>query len=216
MRNVLRSPAGSARSSGVDRVPARHRPDHDRTAHRQPRRPQPRSRRRLCRGGRRRHRRLGQPFGTHAAGASGNLAGGASVERGPRGCGVESIEPRFSVVCPAAPEVVHRLLRQTLSSLEFPTKWTNNGGEVDPLSGLVIGNFGVSAALSLSDTVSIGFGLTAFAGVFTEGELQSGCDRSILGRRCPDRCRSDRRRAVESHRRLGVGRLLPERRRLHI
>ena len=53
---------------------------------------------------------------------------------------------------------------QTLSSLEFPTQWTNNGGEVDPLSGLVVGNFGVSAALGLSDAVSIGFGLTAFAG----------------------------------------------------
>jgi long-chain fatty acid transport protein len=57
---------------------------------------------------------------------------------------------------------------QTLSSLEFPTQWTNDGGEVDPLSGLIVGNFGVSAALRLSDTVSIGFGLTAFAGVFTE------------------------------------------------
>lgn len=60
---------------------------------------------------------------------------------------------------------------QTLSSLEFPTQWTNNSGEVDPLSGLVIGNFGISAALSLSDQVSIGFGVTAFAGVFTEGEF---------------------------------------------
>ncbi len=57
---------------------------------------------------------------------------------------------------------------QTLSSLEFPTQWTNNNGEVDPVSGLVVGNFGVSAALALSDTVSIGFGLTAFAGVFSE------------------------------------------------
>lgn len=56
---------------------------------------------------------------------------------------------------------------QTLSSLEFPTQWTNSGGEIDPLSGLVVGNFGVSAALGLSDTVSIGFGLTAFAGVFS-------------------------------------------------
>jgi len=60
---------------------------------------------------------------------------------------------------------------QTLSSFEFPTQWTNNGGEVDPLSGLVVGNFGVSAALSLSDTVSIGLGLTAFAGVFSEGSI---------------------------------------------
>jgi long-subunit fatty acid transport protein len=58
---------------------------------------------------------------------------------------------------------------QTLSSLEFPTEWTNSNGELDPLSGLVIGNFGVSAALRLSDEVSIGFGLAAFAGVFTEG-----------------------------------------------
>ena len=60
---------------------------------------------------------------------------------------------------------------QTLSSLEFPTQWTNNGGEVDPLSGLIVGNFGVSAALRLSDAVSIGLGLTAFAGVFTEGDF---------------------------------------------
>ena len=60
---------------------------------------------------------------------------------------------------------------QTLSSLEFPTQWTTSDGELDPLSSLVIGNFGVSAALRLSDTVSIGFGLTAFAGVFSEGSF---------------------------------------------
>ena len=59
---------------------------------------------------------------------------------------------------------------QTLSSLEFPTPLQVNS-EVDPLSGLVIGNFGVSAALRLSESVSIGFGLTAFAGVFTEGSF---------------------------------------------
>jgi long-chain fatty acid transport protein len=59
---------------------------------------------------------------------------------------------------------------QTLSSLEFPTPSQVNS-EVDPLSGLVIGNFGVSAALRLSESVSIGFGLTAFAGVFTEGSF---------------------------------------------
>jgi hypothetical protein len=59
---------------------------------------------------------------------------------------------------------------QTLSSLEFPTQWQVNN-EVDPLSGLVIGNFGVSAALRLSESVSIGFGLTAFAGIFTEGSF---------------------------------------------
>lgn len=60
---------------------------------------------------------------------------------------------------------------QTLTSLEFPTQWNNNSGEVDPLSGLVIGNFGISTALRVSDTVSIGFGLTAFAGVFTDGDF---------------------------------------------
>ena len=59
---------------------------------------------------------------------------------------------------------------QTLSSLEFPTEWQANN-QVDPLSGLVVGNFGVSAALRLSEAVSIGFGLTAFAGVFTEGSI---------------------------------------------
>lgn len=57
---------------------------------------------------------------------------------------------------------------QTLSSLEFPTEW-QAGNQIDPLSGLVIGNFGVSAALRLSETVSIGFGLTAFAGVLSGG-----------------------------------------------
>ena len=60
---------------------------------------------------------------------------------------------------------------QTLTSLEFPTEWQVNSGEIEPLSGLVIGNFGVSAALRLSEAVSIGFGLTAFAGVFTEGSF---------------------------------------------
>lgn len=58
---------------------------------------------------------------------------------------------------------------QTLTSLEFPTQWQVNNNELEPLSGLVIGNFGVSAALRLSEAVSIGFGLTAFAGVFTDG-----------------------------------------------
>ena len=60
---------------------------------------------------------------------------------------------------------------QTLTSLEFPTEWQVNNSEIEPLSGLVIGNFGVSAALRLSEAVSIGFGLTAFAGVFTEGSF---------------------------------------------
>jgi len=59
---------------------------------------------------------------------------------------------------------------QTLSSLEFPTLWQANP-EIDPVSSLVVGNFGVSAALRLSEAVSIGFGLTAFAGVFTEGNI---------------------------------------------
>ncbi len=59
---------------------------------------------------------------------------------------------------------------QTLTSLEFPTQWQNNN-EIDPLSGLVIANFGVSAALRLSEAVSIGFGLTAFAGVFSEESI---------------------------------------------
>jgi len=59
---------------------------------------------------------------------------------------------------------------QTLTSLEFPTRWQANN-EFDPLSGLVIGNFGVSAALRLSDSVSLGFGLTAFAGVFSEESI---------------------------------------------
>jgi hypothetical protein len=58
---------------------------------------------------------------------------------------------------------------QTLSSLEFPTEWANSYGELEPLSGLVIGNFGVSAAFRVSDAVSLGFGVAAFAGVFAEG-----------------------------------------------
>ena len=57
---------------------------------------------------------------------------------------------------------------QTLTSLEFPTQWQANNGEPEPLSGLVIANFGVSAALRLSEAVSIGVGLTAFAGVFSD------------------------------------------------
>ena len=56
---------------------------------------------------------------------------------------------------------------QTLTSLEFPTRWQANN-EVDPLSGLVIGNLGVSGALRLSEDVSLGFGLTAFGGVLSE------------------------------------------------
>jgi hypothetical protein len=60
---------------------------------------------------------------------------------------------------------------QTLTSLEFPTPWQANTNELEPLSGLVIANFGVSAALRLSEAVSIGFGLTAFAGSFTEGSF---------------------------------------------
>jgi hypothetical protein len=59
---------------------------------------------------------------------------------------------------------------QTLTSLEFPTAWQSSG-EIDPLSGLVIGNLGVSGALRLGEDVSLGFGLTAFAGVFDEGGI---------------------------------------------
>jgi long-chain fatty acid transport protein len=60
---------------------------------------------------------------------------------------------------------------QTLSSLEFPNQWSNANGELDPLSGLVVANAGVSAALRVSDDVSLGFGLAAFAGVFSEGSF---------------------------------------------
>jgi hypothetical protein len=60
---------------------------------------------------------------------------------------------------------------QTLSSLEFPGQWQGANGELDPLSGLVIGNAGISAAFRLSDAVSIGFGVTVFAGVFTGGDV---------------------------------------------
>ena len=59
---------------------------------------------------------------------------------------------------------------QTLTSLEFPSQWQANN-EVDPLSGLVIGNLGVSAALRLGEDVSLGFGLTTFAGVFSEADI---------------------------------------------
>jgi long-chain fatty acid transport protein len=59
---------------------------------------------------------------------------------------------------------------QTLTSLEFPSQWQANN-EIDPLSGLVVGNFGVSAALRLSEDLSLWFGLTAFAGVFSEGNI---------------------------------------------
>jgi len=60
---------------------------------------------------------------------------------------------------------------QTLSSLEFPNQWSNANGELDPLSGLVVANAGVSAALRVSDDVSLGFGLAAFAGVFSDGSF---------------------------------------------
>jgi hypothetical protein len=53
---------------------------------------------------------------------------------------------------------------QTLSSLDFSGDWQSAGTEPDPISGLVLANAGVSAAIRLSDALSIGFGLTAFAG----------------------------------------------------
>jgi hypothetical protein len=65
------------------------------------------------------------------------------------------------------------LYGQTLSSLEFPDQLSTGGGEPVPLSSLVIANVGVSAAVRLSDAVSIGFGVTAFAGAFTEGLVGS-------------------------------------------
>ncbi len=58
---------------------------------------------------------------------------------------------------------------QTLSSLEFPGAWPTGSGEPIPLSSLVIANVGVSAAVRLSDAVSLGFGATAFAGAFSGG-----------------------------------------------
>jgi long-subunit fatty acid transport protein len=57
---------------------------------------------------------------------------------------------------------------QTLTSLEFPYDWLGDGSEFDPLAGLVIANLGVSAAIRLSDAVSLGFGATVFAGSFSE------------------------------------------------
>lgn len=62
---------------------------------------------------------------------------------------------------------------QTLASLEFPEEWWLDEGGIDPLSGLVILNGGVSAALSLGERVSVGFGVTVFAGSFTEGDFSS-------------------------------------------
>ena len=60
---------------------------------------------------------------------------------------------------------------QTLTSLELPVQSWSGNGEPEPLSGLVVANAGVSAALRLSDSLSLGFGLTAFAGVLTEGSF---------------------------------------------
>jgi hypothetical protein len=56
---------------------------------------------------------------------------------------------------------------QTLSSLDFAEAWTG-GDPVDPISGLVMANAGVSAALPLGEKLSVGFGLTAFVGTVTE------------------------------------------------
>jgi len=60
---------------------------------------------------------------------------------------------------------------QTLSSLEFPDGWTSQIDDLVSLSGLVIANAGLSGAVRLSESVSIGFGITAFAGSFTEGNF---------------------------------------------
>jgi hypothetical protein len=56
---------------------------------------------------------------------------------------------------------------QTLSSLDFLDDRQTPAGEPDPISGLVLANAGISTAFRLSDVVSIGFGLTAFAGTVT-------------------------------------------------
>jgi long-chain fatty acid transport protein len=58
---------------------------------------------------------------------------------------------------------------QTMSSLEFPEEWSGEPGELGLLSSLVIANVGATAAFRVSDTVSIGFGLTAFVGASTVG-----------------------------------------------
>jgi hypothetical protein len=60
---------------------------------------------------------------------------------------------------------------QTLSSLEFPAAWNPDIDESVALSGLVIANVGVSGAFRLNDSVSIGIGVTAFGGSFTEGDF---------------------------------------------
>ena len=69
---------------------------------------------------------------------------------------------------------------QTLTSLEFPVRWLDYEDVIQPLSSLVIANAGVSAALRLSDVVSIGFGLTAFAGVLSEGDFDPSAPNPIL------------------------------------
>lgn len=59
---------------------------------------------------------------------------------------------------------------QTLSSLEFAQPVPADPGQIEPLSSLVVASAGVSAALRLSDRVSLGFGLAVIAGVATPGQ----------------------------------------------
>ena len=58
---------------------------------------------------------------------------------------------------------------QTLSSLEVSDGELGSGSDPTPVSDLIVAAAGVSAALRISEDVSVGFGFAAFAGVATAG-----------------------------------------------
>ncbi len=61
---------------------------------------------------------------------------------------------------------------QTMASLEFPDEWDGND-EIEPLSSLAIVNGGISFAFRLGDDVSLGVGLTVFAGSFSGADFSN-------------------------------------------
>jgi len=63
---------------------------------------------------------------------------------------------------------------QTLASLDFPVTWQLVGDELALVSELVIVNAGLSGAVRVSDSLSIGLGATVFGGAFSGSVLAIG------------------------------------------
>ena len=68
---------------------------------------------------------------------------------------------------------------QTLTSLDFADDSWRYDGEINPLSTLIVANAGLSAGVSVSESLSFGFGIVAFDGISTSLDIEAYSDDDI-------------------------------------